>query len=84
MLRLKWVRSRILLAGLELRDLLLIRSMRRLPDGPHRRLLVLAGIAASDSACTFRLGRYSRGQAHGDATVLLTSIELAGNTRPET
>jgi hypothetical protein len=41
-------------------------------------LAVLAGIAASDSACIFRLGRYSRGQDHAEATTLLTAIEPGG------
>jgi len=41
-------------------------------------LAVLTGIAASDSACIFRLGRYSRGQDHAEAASLIATIVPGG------
>jgi hypothetical protein len=42
-------------------------------------LAVLAGIAASDSLCCFRLGRRSRSQDHHDAESLLQQIVPEGH-----
>ena len=41
-------------------------------------LAVLAGVAASDSACCARLGRRSRGQDHAEATELLKAATPNG------
>lgn len=38
-------------------------------------LAVLAGIAASDSACILLVGKYSRGQGHREASRLLESVK---------
>jgi hypothetical protein len=42
-------------------------------------LAVLAGIAASDAACCYRLGQRSRSQNHHDAEQLLSNIPYFGD-----
>src|SRR5262245_24466557 len=46
--------------------------------GVAAALAVLAGVAASDSACCARLGRRSRGQDHARATELLMAVAPNG------
>jgi hypothetical protein len=41
-------------------------------------LAVLAGIAAGDAICGAKLGRYYRGQDHGQAAQLLRTVDLPG------
>jgi hypothetical protein len=51
---------------------------------PHiaAALAVLAAIAATDAICGLRLGRYSRGQDHDRAAVLLDTVDLPDHTLP--
>ncbi len=46
--------------------------------GVAAALAVLAGIAAADAACCAKLGVRSRGQSHGDAIDLLTTVAPSG------
>lgn len=63
-------------AFIEVADLVLGES----PQEGHvaAALAVLAGIAASDAICGARLGRYGRGQDHGQAVQLLRTVDLPG------
>jgi hypothetical protein len=47
-------------------------------------LAVLAGIAASDSACCAAIGRRSRSQDHHDAEVLVAQVEPGGSDAART
>ena len=51
---------------------------------PHvaAALAVLAAIAATDAICGLQLGRYSRGQDHDSAAVLLDTVDLPDQTLP--
>jgi hypothetical protein len=51
---------------------------------PHvaAALAVLAAIAATDAICGLSLGRYSRGQDHGQAVSLLEIVDLQDPTLP--
>jgi hypothetical protein len=60
-------------AFIEVADLVLGES----PQEGHVAA-VLAGIAASDAICGARLGRYGRGQDHGQAVQLLRTVDLPG------
>lgn len=51
---------------------------------PAAALAVLAGIAASDSACCKALGRRSRGQNHREAASLLERVAHGGNPAANT
>jgi hypothetical protein len=45
-------------------------------------LAVLAAIAATDAICGLQLGRYSRGQDHDKAAMLLGTVDLPDHTLP--
>ena len=55
-------------------------------DSTHRdaaaALAVLAGIAAADAICGHVLGRYARGQDHGQAVALLSEVRAAKPSGP--
>ncbi|WP_404380530.1 hypothetical protein LL946_10870 [Knoellia locipacati] len=45
-------------------------------------LAVLAGIAATDAICGLSLGKWSRGQDHGQAVIMLGEVALRDTTLP--
>jgi hypothetical protein len=51
---------------------------------PHvaAALAVLAAIAATDAICGLQLGRYSRGQDHDKAAMLLETVDLPDHALP--
>jgi hypothetical protein len=71
--RLEQATAMVLVADLALSD-----DTNTATPGVAAALAVLAGIAASDAACCATLGQRPRGQAHGQAPALLSTVEPHG------
>lgn len=67
-------------AFLEVADLVLTEARR--DAHVSAALAVLSGIAAADAICGLALGKWSRGQDHNQAVVLLEEVALRDDTLP--